>query len=320
MPSTNTNAVPAARQRHAPAPPEYPDDIGGVPGFRVRGRLVRVAQPEGDGFLFLDNPERAVAHLRAQGPRADLVTFIQALPDAAPKFPYPFEMDNFATLRVNTFEDWWERGIGFKARNKFRQAEKRGVEIREIPFDDDAARGIWEIYNETPIRQGRRFPHYGKDLETVRRMSATFPDLSVFIGAFFEGRMIGFVKLVANQAGTQAGLMHILSLEAHRDKAPTNGLLAHAVRASAERGIAYLTYASLTYGNKERSTLSDFKVRCGFQRMDVPRYYVPLTRWGAMAYRLGLHRGLKDRLPESIAAPLRDARASWLRRKYGAAG
>ena len=293
-------------------------ETGGVRGFRVAGRMLRVAQCEGDGFVFVTNPEQAIRHLRSAGPRADILAFLQALPDSTPRFPYPFDMDNFAALRVTTFDDWWERGIGFKARNKFRQAEKKGIEISEIPFDDAAARGIWEIYNETPVRQGRRFPHYGKDLETVRRMSATFPDLSIFIGAFFEGRMIGFIKLVANQAGTQAGLMHILSLEAHREKAPTNGLLAHAVRACAHRGIGYLTYASFAYGNKERSSLSDFKQRCGFQRMDVPRYYVPLTRWGAIAYRLGLHHGLKDRLPESIAGRLRDARSAWYRRKYGA--
>lgn len=308
QPAANRNSQPAFA---APA-------TGGVRGFRVAGRVLRVAKAEGDGYLFVEDPEQAIHHLRVSGPRADILTFPQALPDSAPRFPYRFEMDNFAALHVTTFEDWWERGIGFKARNKFRQAEKKGVEIREMPFDNAAARGIWEIYNETPVRQGRRFPHYGKDLETVRRMSATFPDLSIFIGAFFAGRMIGFIKLVANQAGTQAGLMHILSLEAHRDKAPTNGMMAHAVRACAQRNIGFLVYSSFAYAKKERSSLSDFKQRCGFQRMDVPRYYVPLTRWGAIAYRLGLHHGLKDRLPESIAGQLRDARTAWLRRKYGA--
>ncbi|MGH9489870.1 MAG: hypothetical protein ACRD2F_07000 [Terriglobales bacterium] len=229
-------------------------------------------------------------------------------------------MDNFAALRVTSFEDWWERQIGFKARNKAKQAAKRGVEIREMELDDAAAHGIWEIYNETPVRQGRRFPHYGKDLETVRRMSATFPEHGIFIGAFFEGRLIGFIKLVANQAGTQAGLMHILSMAAHRDKAPTNALVAQAVRSCAERGIGYLVYSNFAYGKKERSSLSDFKERNAFQRMDVPRYYVPLTRWGAAAYRLGLHHGWKDRLPESVAARLREARTAWLRRKYGTLG
>lgn len=291
-----------------------------LPEFCAGGRLLRVARLDGEGYLFLDDPRRAIERLRTTGPRADLFTFTQALPESAPRFAYPFERDNFAALRVTTFEDWWERQIGFKARNKAKQAAKKGVEIREIPFDDECVRGIWAIYNETPVRQGRRFPHYGKDLETVRRMSATFPGQSIFIGAFFQGRMIGFIRLVVNQAGTQAGLMHILSLMEHRDKAPTNALVAQAVRCCAERGISFLVYSSFAYGKKERSSLSDFKERNGFQRMDVPRYYVPLTRWGAAAYRLGLHHGWKDRLPEAAAAPLREWRAARLRRRYGSLG
>lgn len=257
--------------------------------------------------------------LRASGRTADLFTFLQALPESEPKFPYAFEMDNFAALRVTTYDEWL-RGLSGRIRTQTRQAERRGVEVREIPFDDAAAHGIWEIYNETPVRQGRRFPHYGKDLETVRRMSATFPEHSIFIGAFFEGRLIGFIKLVANRARTQAGLMHILSMAAHRDKAPTNALVAAAVRACADRGISYLAYCSYAYGNKGDSSLSEFKRRNGFRRADVPRYYIPLTRWGATAYRLGLHHGWKDRLPESVAARLRDVRAAWFRRKYGALG
>ncbi len=321
MDNTSASSSPAdigPTGRGDPQPAFSTSAMGGLPGFRASGRLVRIAQPEGDGFLFIGKPEQAIQHLHSHGPAADLLTFIQALPGAAPRFPYPFEMDNFAALRV-TSHDEWVRGLSPRIRTQTRQAERRGVEICEVPFEDAEARGIWEIYNETPVRQGRRFPHYGKDLETVRRMSATFPDLSVFIGAFFQGRMIGFIKLVANQAGTQAGIMHILSLEAHRDKAPTNGLLAHAVRACERRRIPFLTYCSYTYGKKAESSLSEFKRRNGFQRIDVPRFYVPLTRWGAAAYRLGLHHGLKDRLPESIAGRLRDARAAWYRRKYDAA-
>lgn len=287
--------------------------------FRFHGRLARVAEVDADGFFFLDDPEAAMCSLRASGQRADLFTFLQPLPETEPRFPYPFEMDNFAALRVTTYDEWL-RGLSGRIRTQTRQAERRGVEVREIPFDDAAVHGIWEIYNETPVRQGRRFPHYGKDLETVRRMSATFPEHSIFIGAFFEGRMIGFIKLVANQARTQAGLMHILSMAAHRDKAPTNALVAQAVRSCADRGISFLAYCNYAYGKKGDSSLSEFKRRNGFRRADVPRYYVPLTRWGALAYRLGLHHGLKDRLPESVAARLRDARAAWFRRKYGALG
>jgi len=86
------------------------------------------------------------------------------------------ELDNMAVLSITTFDQWWNKQIGFKARNKTKQAEKKGLVIREVLFDDHLARGIWEIYNECPVRQGRRFPHYGESFEAVRDMSATYLD------------------------------------------------------------------------------------------------------------------------------------------------
>src|SRR5277367_6830579 len=141
---------------------------------------------------------------------------MQKLPDTAPKYPYHHEMDNMAVLPVTTFENWWMKQIGFKARNKAKQAEKKGISIREVPFDENLARGIWEIYNESPVRQGRRFPHFGKSIDAVRKMSGTFLDSSVFIGAFLAEKLIGFIKLTSDDSQTQAGMMHIVSMIQHR--------------------------------------------------------------------------------------------------------
>lgn len=282
----------------------------------VRGRLCRVAHLDADDYKFLDDPEATIAQLRRSGIRADLFTFLQKLPDTTPKHPYGFELDNLAVLPISTFENWWTQQIGFKARNKAKQAEKKGVVIREVPFDDALARGIWEIYNETPVRQERRFPHYGKSLDVVREMSATFLESSIFIGAYDEGRLLGFIKLVVDDSGTQAGLMHILSRLGCRDKAPTNALVAYAVRACADRRIAHLVYSQFAYGKKAQSSLSDFKERNGFHRVDIPRYYVPLTRWGALAFSMGLHRKLTDCLPETLMAKLRAWRSVWYHRKF----
>ena len=189
------------------------------------------------------------------------------------------------------------------------------MKLREVPFDDTLVRGIWEVYNESPIRQGRPFTHYGKDIETVYKEEATYLDSSVFIGAFLGDKMIGFVKMVADETRTQAGLMNIVSMIRHRDKAPTNALIAQAVRSCAERGISYLVYSNFAYGKKQQSTISDFKERNGFQRIDLPRYYVPLTRIGWLALRLRLHHTFSDHLPESVAAKLRELRNAWYNRK-----
>jgi len=282
----------------------------------LRRRICRVAEVDGDGYKFLEDPNSAIATLRNSGARADLFTFMQELPETSPRYEYPYVWDNLAVLQISTFDQWWTKQIGFKARNKAKQAEKKGIVIREVSFSDALVRGIWEIYNEVPVRQGRSFPHYGKSMETVRAMSATFLDSSIFVGAFDGEKLIGFIKLTVNDAGTQAGLMHILSLIGYRDKAPTNALLVQAVRSCADRQIKRLVYANFAYGKKARSSLSDFKERNGFQRVDVPRYYVPLTSWGAVVFRLGLHRRLAEQLPESVAAKFRELRSRWYQRRF----
>jgi len=282
----------------------------------VEGRFCKIAHLDADDFKFLDDPATAIAKLPGGGVRIDLFTFLQKLPDTNPKYSYPFEWDNLAVLPISTYENWWTKQIGFKARNKAKQAEKKGVVVREASFDDDLVRGIWEIYNECPVRQERRFPHYGKSLEAVREMSATFLDSSIFIGAYDSGKLIGFIKLVVDDTGTQAGMMHIISLLQARDKAPTNALVARAVRACADRHIPHLVYAKFAYGKKIQSSLSDFKERNGFQRVDIPRYYVPLTGLGRLALSIGLHHKLIDRLPESWVAKLREMRSTWYQRKF----
>lgn len=281
----------------------------------VRGRLLKIASLDGEKYRFLDDPEPVLQGLRSARARADIFTFTQRLPETTPKYAYPFEWDNFATLPVSTFDDWWMNQLGFKGRNKAKQAEKKGVRLREAVFDDDLVRGIWEIYNECPVRQGKPFHHYGKDLATVRKISETFLDSSIFLGAYLGDRLIGFAKLTVDETGTQAGLMHIIAMVRHRDKAPTNALIVQAVRSCADRKIPYLVYSSFAYGAKERDSLSDFKERMGFQRIDVPRYYVPLTRFGEMAFRLRLHRKVSARVPEALLVKLRELRNSWYNRK-----
>lgn len=282
----------------------------------IEGLLVRIARVDGDGYCFLDDPRPVIDALRKSGTRIDLFTFLQKLTDTSPKYQYPMELDNMAVLPVTTFEHWWTQQIGFKARNKAKQAEKKGIVVREVRFDDALVRGIWEIYNECPVRQGRLFWHYGKSLEAVREVSATFLNSSVFIGAFDADKLVGFIKLTFDETGTQAGIMHIISLLQYRDKAPTNALLAHAVRSCADRGVSHLVYANWIYGKRVQSSLRDFKERNGFGRVDVPRYYVPITRWGSAAFAMRLHHKLAERVPEPVAAKLRDLRSAWYQRRF----
>jgi hypothetical protein len=284
--------------------------------IRVKGRLVRMAQLEADLNHFLDDPEPMLEGLRKCGTRIDIFTFMQKLGESTPKYAYPLEWDNLAALPISSFENWWTKQIGFKARNKAKQAEKKGVVVREVPFSDTLVRGIWEVYNESEVRQGAKNRHFGKDYETVYREEATFLESSIFIGAYFDDALIGFIKLVHDETRTQANMMNIVSMIRHRDKAPTNALVAQAVRSCAEHGISYLVYSRFTYGKKEHSSLADFKERNGFQKVDLPRYYIPLTCFGRLAYRWGLHRRFIEWLPEPLVAKLRDLRAAWYNRRF----
>jgi len=144
--------------------------------IKIQGRVLRIARLDAEKYKFLEDPEAILKGLRESGARIDLFTFMQRLPETSPKYAYPMEWDNLAALPVSTFDRWWNEQIGFKARNKAKQAEKKGVVIREVPFSDALVEGIWRIYNETPIRQGRKFPHFGKDLPTVYKEEATFLD------------------------------------------------------------------------------------------------------------------------------------------------
>ena len=284
--------------------------------IKVEGRLVRIARLASERFEFLENPELTLKQLREAGKGIDLFTFMQKLPHTSQEYSYPMEWDNAAALSVSTFEQWWTQQIDGKTRNMVRRAEKKGIVVREVPFDDFLVKGIWEIYNESPLRQGRPFPHYGKDVETVGRISATFPETSTFIGAFLGEKLIGFVKLTCDDARSMATVMHILAMAQHRDKAPTNALVAEAVRYCAAQKIPYIVYSKFAYGAKQRDSLSDFKESNGFQRIDIPRYYVPLTRIGAVAFRLGLHHSVLDHVPELIQTRLRELRSAWYVRKF----
>jgi hypothetical protein len=284
--------------------------------IRFRGKLVRVAFIDAEGYQFLEEPEPALSALRNYRMGADLFTFIQKLSDTSPKYSYFLEWDNMAALRVSTFDDWMKHQIDFKVRNKVRKAEKNGVTVREVPLDDALVRGISAIYNESPVRQGKRFWHFGKDLEGVRRMNATFLDRSIFIGAFYQENLIGFIKLVSDEDQGQAGLMQIIAMIQHRDKAATNALIAQAVRSCADRQISHLWYANFSYGKKERDSLADFKRYNGFQKVEVPRYYIPLTLAGRAALRLGLHHTAAELVPEPLAANYRKIRRFWYARRF----
>ena len=200
--------------------------------------------------------------------------------------------DNIALLQVPSYGEWW-RNIGKKTRNMVRKAKKSGITTKVSAADEELAEGIWKIYNETPIRQGRAFPHYGVALQTVKRLVISSKN-STFIGAYLENELVGFIQLV--HGDNIAIISQILSLQKHWDKAVNNALVAKAIEVCANQQAKWLMYGRM--GN--HPSLDRFKQNNGFTRFSLTRYYVPLTTKGKIAIKLGLHRDFKDALPQSI--------------------
>lgn len=278
---------------------------------RVDGRLVRIGHLDGDKYMFAENIEETLAALRASKERIDLFTFLQKPPDVTPRYAYPMELDNLAVMPISTYEHWWNHQIKSLARNRARQAEKKGLSVREVPFDDRLIEGIVAIHNETPIRQGRRFPHFGMDWEGARNYAGTFRERSVFLGIFDQERMVGFVKLVIDDSSRYACVIHNLSLIQYRDRAPSNALMAQAVKSCVARGLSHLVYEQFRYGKKDADGLSAFKETVGFRPMELPRYYVPLTSLGWLALKLRLHHSWVEHVPEPLLARYRALRSTW---------
>jgi hypothetical protein len=283
-------------------------------GVTVRGRLARVACLRDEWYEEVEDPNQLIQYLRRRRPRVDIFTFIQRLPDTKPRYDYPMEWDNFAVIPIRTFDDWWKNQISKSTRKHIRRSEKLGVEVRVVPFDETLMKGIAEIYDESPIRGGRPFMHYKADFQKLTAAHETFLEQSQFVGAFLGQELIGFVKMVF--IGPTARTMQIISKIKHRDKYPTNALIAKAVQICAERGVPQLVYGRLEYGKAGSQGLSDFKQENGFEQVLVPRYYIPLNPWGRLSLQVGLQRGFIHILPRFVVRTLRYARAKWYEKRY----
>ncbi len=308
--STTTAPLPLKETSAAPSAPALAVDGHALVCDGTWLRIARVfdevwhAAPVADPAPFL-------AALRTSDLGADLFTFAQALPDTRPRHPYQLSHDNLAVADTTDFARWWDR-LPQESRKNTRKAAKRGIAIRPVAFDDTLVAGIKALYDETPIRQGRRFWHYGKDLATVRRENASYLERSRFIGAYRGEELIGFIKFV--RVGRGARIMQILSLNAHYDKHPTNALLAAAVEDCAQQGAEHLIYGQYVYGRKRGSSVTEFKRRNGFHEALLPRYYLPLTWRGSVAIAGKLYRSLHELLPEPLVSAALSARTFAYRR------
>lgn len=281
----------------------------------TRGRVLRIAEVFDEFWVernSLPCPTRLISQLCASPQKPDLFTFSQRVPDAVPAFDYRCEWENHAVLPLTNYANWFDKQIPSATRRAIRASEKRGIEVRVANFDEAYVQGIKGIYDETPFRAGRRFWHFGKDLQTVALENGTYAARSTFLAAFYRGEMVGYLKVVWDQQ--TAAIMQVLSKLSVRDFRPNNALISAAVQQCCSRRIGHLIYERFDYGTKTGDSLTKFKQSNGFTRMDVPRYWVPLTVKGEAALRCGIHRNVSAYIPEWMASRLRALRSKWYQR------
>lgn len=270
----------------------------------TRGPLT-IVRLDDEWYEDVNDPAAAIGCLREDADvRADLFTFWQRLPDLAPRFPFHLEWEHVAALRVRSYDDWFSHGIKTRMRTAIRKAEKEGVVVKETAYDDAFVHGMTTIFNESPVRQGRPFWHYGKDFATVKQQFSRFVHREYMIGAYYHDQMIGFVML--GDAGRFGVTGQIISSIEHRDKGTNAALIAKSVEVCEKRGLEYLVYLFWT-----ADSLSEFKRRCGFEEVKLPRYFVPLTLRGSIGLRMGVHRGWKMMLPSAMVTSLKGVRRHW---------
>lgn len=232
---------------------------------------------------------------KLQDQNVDVYTFLDrtwCCPITNPQSSWIKTDDNIGLLEIKSYDAWWQV-IGKKTRNMVRRAEKSGIKVTVVEPSDKLAEGIWKIYNETSIRQARAFTHYGESIQTVT--GHMYDDKNnTFIGAYLGEELVGFIQILYGD--NIAIISNILSLQAHWDKAVNNALLAKAVEVCASKGQRWLMYGRI--GNNP--SLDKFKENNGFVRVQIARYYIPLSSKGRLAVRLGLHRELKDSLPSFL--------------------
>jgi hypothetical protein len=281
----------------------------------VFGRTIKIAQLKEEWDVDVDRPDIIVDELRRDNINADIFTFIQRLPYSKPKFHYYMEWDNIAAIPIKDYDTWFKKQLHENPRKKIRKAQRAGTTVKISDFNETFINGIKDIYNETPLRQGRPYWNYGMDFELTRKENSQFLDRATFIGAYHKDELIGFIRIVYTDRFART--MGIIGKVAHRDKAPMNLLLAKAVEICAEKKVPYLIYARFDYGKLGSDTLQDFKYYNGFESIALPRYYIPLTIKGRIVLSLNMHHGIIGILPGKVVRILRNMKHRWHERNQG---
>jgi hypothetical protein len=215
------------------------------------------------------------------------------------------ERETIAAIPIKNFDHWWKKQISSQTRNKTRKAQKRGVIVKVVEYNDELVKGIVSIFNSTPVKRGKTFWHYGKDFDTVKKEWSSDLDKCDFIGAYYKDELIGYIKQLYTD--NFAYICQFISRMDCFDKYPNNALIAKAVEICDKKQLPCLVYTGIW----RRGSHGDFQRRIGFEKINIPRYYIPLTLKGKLILKLNLQHGVVGILPEKLMSVLLDLRKQW---------
>src|SRR3954465_13234371 len=92
------------------------------------GKWIKIATVHDENWVegeIIKDPKAAVAKLKKENFKADLLTFAQRVPEVKPKYDYPREWDNVAAITLCSYLDWWENRVPQETRKNTRRSAKR---------------------------------------------------------------------------------------------------------------------------------------------------------------------------------------------------
>lgn len=295
-----------------------------VPSTRICDRTIiatgtwlKTANVKDEHFVegeLVPDLEQVITHLRQWDRKPDIFSFCQKITDPKPRYVYHTEWDDFAGIPITTYEDWFRNRIKKDVQKNVQRALRDGVVVRPVTYDDAFVQGIKKLYDETPIRQGKRFWHYGKSFDALKELHGTYCERAEYLGAYLGEELVGFIKMVYVQ--NFAKTMHVLGSNKHRRSHPTSALIAKAVEICADRKLSFFIYGEYNFPGKKATSLTEFKRRHGFVELKYPCYFIPLTAKGRLALQMKLHRGLQRHIPAPMTNTFLKVRSAYFRRKF----
>ncbi|KKN83058.1 hypothetical protein LCGC14_0303240 [marine sediment metagenome] len=228
------------------------------------------------------------------GADAESIQLLRAIESGANMYSYWSEFSNhqyqltdqFAGIPVSSYADWWN-SISRKTRNMVRKAQKLGLTVQRMAFNDELLAATYAIYNESPTRQNRAFPPYGRNTKRIAMdREKTLPQYyhgEEYLVARHNGKIIAYIHLVYTRDSVMFN--EILGLMKHRNTSAINFLINEAVKLASDMKLKYIIYGKLANNN-----LGKFKLNNGFEKIKMYRYFAPVNIRGKLICSLRIYK------------------------------